>query len=323
MPVISGGGRGWRAPVGRGLGLLVLAAWTLDLAPAASDTAPSLAAAPPTGALQSYALAAPDLHVALPARLAEVSGVTALSDTEVACVQDEDGVVFVFDLARRRVTRQMPFGPPGDYEDIARMGSRLFVLRSDGALFDIQGLAGTPPVKVRVLRLPTADNEGLCLDERHRRLLIAPKSRLGKGRTFKDTRAVFAFDLERAALQPEPVIVLSVDALRAFAERQGRQAPDRPQKGGGKPRPVLRFMPSALAVHPVTSEIFVVSAIDRVLATFDMTGGVTGYAALDPGLFRQPEGLTFLANGDLVITNEAAGGRPTLLLFKQKGRALP
>ena len=78
-------------------------------------------------------------------------------------------------------------------------------------------------------------------------------------------------------------------------------------------------MPSAVAVHPLTSEIFVVSAVDRVLVTFDMAGIVTGYVSLDPKLFRQPEGLTFLANGDLVITNEAAGGRPTLLLFKRGG----
>jgi hypothetical protein len=182
-------------------------------------------------------------------------------------------------------------------------------------LFDIQGLAGMPPVKVHALRLPAADNEGLCHAPAHNRLLIVPKSRLGKGKTFKDTRAVFAFDLDTATLRREPLLLLSVDAIRAFAERQGGAKSEPGQKTGGRPRLVPAFMPSGVAVHPLTSEIFVLSAVDGVLATFDRGGTVTGFTSLDPTRFRQPEGIAFLPNGDLVITNEAAGAKPTLLLF--------
>jgi len=280
--------------------------------PGGAAAAPEPAAA---GALQSYALADPDLAVVLPPQLSEVSGVTDISDTELGCVQDEDGLVFVYDLGRQQVTRTIRFGPPGDYEGIARAGSRLFVLRSDGVLFEIQGLSGTPPVRIHVLRLPASDIEGLCHDPRHGRLLVAPKSSLGKGRALEDMRAIFAYGLDKAALQPDPLLALSVNAIRTFA---GRQVAGQQQKKAGKPRPALRFMPSAIAVHPATSEIFVVSAVDRALATFDRSGQVTGYASLDPGLFRQPEGLAFLANGDLVITNEAAGQKPTLLLFTRR-----
>ena len=276
-------------------------------------------AAAQTAALNSYALAAPDRTVVLPARLNEVSGVTAISDTELALVQDEEGVVFVFDLGQRRITRQIRFGPPGDYEDVTRFGSRLFVLRSDGTLFEIQGHSGTPPVKIHVLRLPTADNEGLCLDARQSRLLIAPKSRLGTGRNLKDTRAIFAFDPAAAALQREPMLELSVGAIRAFAEQQAGRTSSGQKGKGGKPLPALQFMPSAVAMHPQTSELFVLSAVDRVLVTFDTAGRVTGYAPLDSKLFRQPEGLAFLSNGDLVVTNESAGRQPTLLVFRYGG----
>jgi hypothetical protein len=277
---------------------------------------------PPSGpasraALAYYDLAAPDLSIALPPRLAEVSGVTALSGAEVACVQDEEGVVFVYDLGQRRVVRQIPFGPRGYYEGVASAGARLFVLRSDGVLFELQDSSSAPQVRARVLRLPTADNEGLCFDGQRRRLLIAPKTRLGKGKALKDTRAIFAYGLDSAALEPEPVMIVSVDAIRDVAERQGWQAPWRRDTPGGRPR-ALRFMPSAIAMHPLTLEVFVLSAVDRALATFDASGRVTGFAALDAVLLPQPEGLTFLANGDLVITSEAAGGRPTLALFKRR-----
>lgn len=286
------------------------------LAPALLAATVLCGAAAPTGALRSYALGTPDLNLTLPARLNEVSGVTSISNTELACVQDEEGVVFVYDLNLRRVSRQIPFGPPGDYEGIARAGSRLFVLRSDGPLFEILGLSGRPAVKLHRLRFPSVDNEGLCFDAARRRLLIAPKSRLGKGKNLKDARAILSFDLNTAALQPDPVVMLDVDAIRAFADQSDRESRGRQQTKGGKSRTPMSFMPSAVAVHPMSSEIFVVSAIDRVLATFDMAGRVTGVVSLDPKLFRQPEGLTFLSDGDLVITNEGAGRQATLLVFK-------
>jgi hypothetical protein len=36
---------------------------------------------------------------------------------------------------------------------------------------------------------------------------------------------------------------------------------------------------------------------------------------LDEKLFNKPEGITFLENGDLIITNEGEFGVPTLLKF--------
>ena len=39
-----------------------------------------------------------------------------------------------------RVTAVVPFGPPGDYEGIELVGDRLFVLRADGAVLELDGL---------------------------------------------------------------------------------------------------------------------------------------------------------------------------------------
>jgi uncharacterized protein YjiK len=84
---------------------------------------------------------------------------------------------------------------------------------------------------------------------------------------------------------------------------------------------VLRFKPSAIAVHPQTGEVFILSSVDHVLISCDENGNVTGYALLDAGLFRQPEGIAFFPNGDMLIANEAAGKEPTLLLFRRKRRS--
>jgi hypothetical protein len=254
----------------------------------------------------------------LPPILTEVSDIVALSQHEIACVQDEKGIVFVYDIGERKITRQMRFAPKGDYEGLTSVDSRLFVLRSDGLLYELSGDWKSPTVKTHTLRIPTSNNEGLCFDRERERLLVAPKSRLGKGSEFKDTRAIFAFDLRKMELLTDPTFYVSVDAIREYAQSQGRAVPEKQKKKGGGVRSALRFMPSSIAVHPLTGEVLLLSSIDHVLVACDMNGKVTGYAALDPVLFSQPEGLTFLSNGDLVVSNEAAGREPTLLLFRYR-----
>ncbi len=270
---------------------------------------------------ERYALDQPDLRLVLPPILTEVSDVVALSSTEIACVQDEKGIVFVYDIGQKKVTRQMRFGRKGDYEGLTVVDSRLFVLRSDGLLYEMSGNWAYPTVKTHRLRIPTSNNEGLCLDQQRDRLLIAPKSRLGKGSEFKDARAIFAFDLRQMQLVPDPAFYVSVEAIREYARSRGRHVPKKAKKKGHGAHSALRFMPSSIAVHPLTGEVLILSSVDHVLVACDMTGKVTGYAALDPELFRQPEGLTFLANGDMVISNEAAGREPTLLVFRYRRQA--
>jgi hypothetical protein len=284
---------------------------------AAPSVAPAGARTTAGHTVDAYALGQPARVVKLPDRLREISGITDISDHELGCVQDEDGIVFIYNLQLGKITRELRFGPPGDYEGLSRAGDKLYVLRSDGLLYEVTLSAGGPNTRTHLLRVPTKNNEGLGFDARRNRLLIAPKSRLGKGRAYKDTRAIFAYDLKTKTRLADPVLELSVDAIRQFAEKKGQPLPQkRKKKGRGGTRVALRFMPSSIAVHPVTRELFVLSAIDYVLAVFDQRGTVTGYARLNPSLFRQPEGITFLPNGDMVISNEAAGERATLLLFK-------
>ena len=116
----------------------------------------------------------------------------------------------------------------------------------------------------------------------------------------------------------DPVLEIDTRDVHRFADARGLPIPVKRKKKGGV-RPALRLMSSSVAVHPFTGDICVLSAGDRVLASFNTSGAVTGYALLDPKLFRQPEGITFMASGDMLIANEGDGKKPTLLLFKWSG----
>ncbi len=321
----SGSARQRRAPSRKALfvslGIAIAATAAVGVAVQASGLAKEEAAAARASArgplLGRYHLDEPDFKDKLPGRLKEVSGVTPISNDEVACVQDEKGNIYIYDFRKKDVTAKVSFGPDGDYEELTNVDGVLFVLRSDGFLFEVSDWRGSeePKVTTHRLQLPTSDNEGIGYDPGHARLLIAPKSAVGEGQADADRRPIFAFDLKRRELLGDPVFAYSVQDIETFASQHGVELPTEQRKVGDPRRAALRFLPASVAVHPQTRDIVVLSGVDGVLVSFDRGGRVTGYARLDEKLLPQPEGLTFMPNGDMVVTTEGAGKKARLVRY--------
>jgi uncharacterized protein YjiK len=264
-----------------------------------------------------YSLNQPDdVHI-LPAQLMEVSGLTDLSATEIACVQDEKGVIFTYDLVSKTTGPEITFAAEGDYEGLTRVDDILFALSSEGVLHEIKQARGKLKTEIYPLPLTSPDNEGLCYDEKENRLLIAPKSKLGKGPEYKDARAIFVFDLHKREMEKEPLFYYNVSDIYAYAELHDLPVHTSYKKNGTASKHP-NFRPSSLSIHPHTQEIYVVSAEDLCLVVFDKKGTVTGFSSLDPKIFSKPEGITFFPDGTMVITNEGVTGAPTAIVFHPK-----
>ena len=82
-----------------------------------------------------------------------------------------------------------------------------------------------------------------------------------------------------------------------------------------KPK-TFNFRPSSLAVHPKSGEIYILSAADYLLIVLDKNGTVVGMHSLQPDLYPKAEGITFLSDGTMLISNEAAGKVATVLKFE-------
>ncbi|MBI3136816.1 MAG: hypothetical protein HYZ14_19230 [Bacteroidetes bacterium] len=265
---------------------------------------------------QGFDLTRPVSVQTLPLELLEISGLTDISENKIACVQDEKGIIYTYNITTQKIETQIAFAPDSDYEGLTRVGDVLYTLSSDGTLFETKMVRKKPQTKTYALHLPSADNEGLCYDEKNHRLLIAPKSKLGKGPEFKDTRAIFIFDLRKKELEREPLFYFSVEEIYALAASKNLE-PDPVLKKNGEPKIQQNFRPSSLAVHPQTGAIYIISAEDFGLAIFSETGELKNYFALDKTRFTKSEGITFLPNGQLVITNEGVDGNATLLVFEE------
>ncbi|MCE3280799.1 MAG: hypothetical protein K0S44_2990 [Bacteroidetes bacterium] len=58
----------------------------------------------------------------MPKELNEISGISFVDEDLLACVQDEKGTIYLFDLERNLITKRIKFSGKGDYEAIAIKG---------------------------------------------------------------------------------------------------------------------------------------------------------------------------------------------------------
>lgn len=264
--------------------------------------------------LEGYNLTHPDLEVSLPSILQEISGLTDIDDHTVACVQDEIGTVFVYNISTEKIVRQFSFGGAGDYEGITRVANTLYVMRSDAKLYEINNYRDTNYVVNEYdIQIPILDNEGLAFDPVHNRLLIAGKSESTK-EEHAGTRLVYSFDLNTKALSTKPVHVFREAQIKDFIRKNNLEGT---LKGKNKK---IHIHPSAISVHPITGDVYVLSSKGRTLYVFDQNSDLIALKVLDRKKFIQPEGITFVDNGDMFISNEGKKGRPTLMKFKYQGK---
>jgi uncharacterized protein YjiK len=129
--------------------------------------------------------------------------------------------------------------------------------------------------------------EGLEYDPRTEALLLACKD--PRARDLRDRLVVFAWSLRTNALEPAPRFSVPLDFLASAGQR-----PD--------------LHPSGIALHPRTGTFFIVAAQENLLVELAADGRVLGVRELAGGRHPQAEGIVFLPNGDLLVSDERGGG---------------
>ena len=277
-------------------------------------------AEPSTRSRFPYDLTQPDKKWKLGSKLNEISGLTYLGDNLIACVQDEDGLIFQFDTKSGKIEGKSDFGKDGDYEGITVTDEHVYVLRSNGDLYRVKKLTKDPKKKHYETRLKQEnDVEGLCYQARYNRLLLACKGYPGKGDDLKHHKAIYAFDLEDKKVSKKPVYTIDVRELsdsvgeNVIASGYGQLAEFfNPGEGD------LTFNPSAIGEHPITQELYLLSSAGKVMVILTPEGKIARVLPLDRKVFKQPEGITFEPDGTMYISNEGRGGSANILRFDYK-----
>lgn len=224
-----------------------------------------------------YDLSKPEKFT-VPDALLEISGIAYHNDLLYA-VQDEEGKLFNLRPGDKKAASSK-FGKKGDYEDISIARGQVFILRSDGTLysFPLDDARQNEITSTREWKdlVPKGEYEGLYADESTGLIYVLCKE--CKQDKKSSSVSIFVLKLQSDGnISPSHTAALNV------------------QKN---------FKPSALAIHPLTKEWYILSSVNKLLVIADSQWKVKETYKLNPAIFRQPEGITFDPQNNLYISNE-------------------
>lgn len=263
---------------------------------------PSAAQMVPASALNAYDFRADEVRqVELSGKLDEISGLALDEDGRLFAHQDERAIIFELDTRTGEILRTIPVGRNGrrgDWEGIAVAGHRIFLVDSHGELMELEEPEDT--VNTRFTTVETGSRkvcdeiEGLEYDARANVLLLACKQ--PARRSQRDHLLILSFSLRTGTLDPSPRYDMPLGFL---ADRDLDE----------------ELSPSGIAIHPLTGTILVLASRERLLVEIGRSGTVLGVRRLRDRHHDQPEGIAVLADGTLIISDEADGDHATLTFY--------
>lgn len=247
-----------------------------------------------------YDLANP-IVIKLPLELDEISGLTFYkNDSSLFAITDELGLLYKIKPGTQTEVSKWKFGDPGDYEEVVLVDSTFYVLESRGNISSVRFFeSGSAVRKDYVFPYPGKNEfESLYYDSVGKKLVLVCKD---CDADKKKRLSTYTFDPASNQYSDQSYSI-NIDELAKKMKTD-----------------IFRFKPSAANQHPLTGDIYIISAINQILLVTDRTGKIKEFYTLDPGLFKQPEGLCFNGEGKLVISNEAADvGTASILIYDFK-----
>ncbi|CAN5739737.1 hypothetical protein BH11BAC4_BH11BAC4_25490 [soil metagenome] len=239
--------------------------------------------------------------IKLPEALDEISGIAYYpKDTSVFAIVDEDGLLYKIPIKNPQAAKAWRFDKQRDYEDVVLVDSTFYILVSNGDIETVH-FAGDSIYKEKSNfsdnSKKTNEFESLYYNRDSGNLVMVCKS---CDEDSKKTYSSFSYNFNSKSY--ENYIVF--DAM-PVAQKLGLDK--------------VHMKASAAAINPVTEDLYVLSSLNHCIAVLSKRGLFKQLYKLDPGIYKQPEGITFTPQGDLIISNEQAEtGFAELLVMKNK-----
>ena len=241
----------------------------------------------------------PEKRWRLPKHLREISGLALTPDGRAMGHDDERAMIYEFDVETGAVAKRFAVGDPtvrGDFEGIAIDGEGVFYLiASNGSLLRFREGEDRSHVPFEAFDTGLAEHaevEGLAFHLGQGCLVIAAKANYS------------------GAL---------LGALALYAWQPGSSSRARPWLTAPV-YPLARaigapfFHPSGLEIDPWTGRLVILGGPERALVELDAEGGLLAARSLGAH-HPQPEGVTILANGALLIADEGGSAHAHLARY--------
>lgn len=237
----------------------------------------------------------------MPVSLNEISGVVFYTkDTSVFAISDASGSLYKVLLKKNLAIKKWKFGKNADYEDLQLVDSTFYILSSSGNIVKLTFYSADSLNTEMFIFPDKAKNEfeSLYYDKEAGTLNLMCKD---CDADKKKSVSTWTFHIKDNTYSLSAVPMDVAPIAKSFGLEK------------------IKFKPSAAAINPATNELYVLSSVNKALVITDRAGQVKEVFALDPHIYKQPEGLAFTPTGDLLISNEAGDtGNANILIIKRK-----
>ena len=243
--------------------------------------------------------------ITLPKELNEISGLAISGDDRLFAHNDEVGTVYELDISTWEILNKFYLGKKKikkDFEGIAVVKDSLYMVTSSGEIYKFSYSDDEKNVDYKKFNtiLSAKNNvEGLCYDKATNSLLLACKEYAGK--KLKEYKAIYSFDLSRYRLFEEPRFLINLDSLKNKFN-------------------INKFSPTGIEIHPNSGNIFVLSSHEKAIVELSSNGILLNAVKLKSKNHLQPEGISFLSDLSLLISDEGKGekAKVTFITLKNK-----
>jgi hypothetical protein len=236
----------------------------------------------------------------LPMGVSSFSDLTLMDSSHLVGIEPISGNVVFLDINNYSISSQLSLGSDFRFQAISRIDSTLILMDSENKVHFL-----VPPYDINsfVSSNETIENfhsSGICLHESTKRLFLISEVQEKEEGQFSSY--LYAFNLNKNKLSDEPLFEINLTDIETFAIKNNLSLPTTIVSNSGDTIQGLDLNPSAIAVHPKTNEIYILSS-DRSLIVYNQFGEVVNFTLLDASIFSKPTGMTFQENGDLLISN--------------------
>ena len=241
-------------------------------------------------------------HMKLPTYLEEISGLAMTRDNRLLAHNDERGIIFEIDYRNGSIAKafqltDMKNPVASDFEGIATIDDQIYLVTSSGRIYECrEGIAGES-VLFNVYTTGVGRDceiEGLTYDESKRALLMMCKD--ARNADMEGQLAVYHWSIDEKQIRKDAYTVIPVIEFSQHIK--------------GK-----KFQPSGIERHPMSGNYFIVAARQGAIAEITPGGKVIAVREFPAQWHRQVEGITFAADGTLIVSDEGAGKRARLTLY--------
>jgi len=234
--------------------------------------------------------------------LNEISGIAFTGDNRLFAHGDEDADIFQINPGTGEIIKRFSLGKllvlTGDFEDIAWVNNKFYLLESKGNIYEFsEGSNGQfVTYKKYKTELNAANNvEGLCYDNTTNALLVVCKDYPGDG--YEKQKAVYSFSLSSFTMEPKPRFLVTMKSIRKNTIEN-------------------EFSPSGIAKNPVSETFFIIAARGNTILELNKEGGLINQKDLPEKIHKQAEGIAFMSDGTLYISDEGKNKTARLVAYK-------